>query len=330
VRTLQAEDEIAAAGAALGAAFGGHLGATATSGPGLDLKAETVSLGVALELPLLVVDVMRGGPSTGLPTKQEAADLLMALYGRHGESPLPIVAPLTPADCFHTAIEAARIAVKYRTPVIILSDTFLANSSEPWRLPDLGTLPDISVPFSTEPNHDGEFWPYLRDENLARAWAIPGTPGLEHRIGGLEKQDGTGDVSYDSANHEYMSRIRAAKIAKIADDIPELEVDDPAGDADLLVLGWGSTFGAIRAGCAKVRDAGKSIAHAQLRHLNPLPRNTGDVVRRYKRVLIPELNLGQLVKVIRAEFLIDAKSYTKMQGHPFRAGEIETEILKRL
>ncbi|MGZ4127607.1 MAG: 2-oxoacid:acceptor oxidoreductase subunit alpha [Actinomycetota bacterium] len=330
VRTVQAEDEIAAAGAILGAAFGGHLGVTATSGPGVDLKAETISLGIALELPMIIVDVQRAGPSTGMPTKQEAADLLLVMYGRHGESPAPIIAPRTPAECFSAAIEAARIALKYRTPVFILSDTFLANSSEPWRVPHVSELSDISVPFATGPNHDGEFWPYLRDENLARPWAVPGTPGLEHRVGGLEKQDGTGNVSYDPQNHEYMSRIRAAKVAKIADDIPLLEVDDPSGEAELLVISWGSTFGAIRAGCERVRRSGKKVAHAQLYHLNPLPKNTGDVLRAYKRVLVPEINLGQLVKILRAEYLVDAKSYTKMQGQPFRFSEIVTEILKRL
>ncbi|MGZ4189576.1 MAG: 2-oxoacid:acceptor oxidoreductase subunit alpha [Actinomycetota bacterium] len=330
VRTVQAEDEIAAAGAILGAAFGGHLGVTATSGPGVDLKAETISLGIALELPMIIVDVQRAGPSTGMPTKQEAADLLLVMYGRHGESPAPIIAPRTPAECFSAAIEAARIALKYRTPVFILSDTFLANSSEPWRVPHVRELSDISVPFATGPNHDGEFWPYLRDENLARPWAVPGTPGLEHRVGGLEKQDGTGNVSYDPQNHEYMSRIRAAKVAKIADDIPLLEVDDPSGEAELLVISWGSTFGAIRAGCERVRRSGKKVAHAQLYHLNPLPKNTGDVLRAYKRVLVPEINLGQLVKILRAEYLVDAKSYTKMQGQPFRFSEIVTEILKRL
>src|SRR5438874_9188082 len=318
VRTLQAEDEIAAAGAALGAAFGGSLGVTGTSGPGIDLKSETVGLAVALELPMVVVDVMRAGPSTGMPTKQEAADLLQAMYGRHGESPMPIIAPRTPAECFHAAIEAARIALKYRTPVFILSDTFLANSSEPWLVPSVEDLPDISAPFATAPHHEGEFWPYVRDENLARPWAVPGTPGLEHRVGGLEKQDGTGNVSYDPQNHEYMSRIRAAKVAKIADDIPALEVDDPSGEADLLVISWGSTFGAIRAGCEKVRAQGKKVAHAQLYHLNPLPKNTGDVVRAYGRVLVPEINLGQLVKILRAEYLVDAKSYNKIQGHPDR------------
>ena len=329
VRTLQAEDEIAAACAALGASFGGHLGVTATSGPGLDLKAEAISLGIMLELPMVIVDVQRAGPSTGMPTKQEAADLLLAMYGRHGESPAPIIAPRTPAECFHAAIEAVRIALKYRTPVYVLSDTFLANSSEPWRLPDVTTLPDISTVFATEPNHEGTFWPYLRDENLARPWAVPGTPGLEHRIGGLEKQDGTGNVSYDPANHDYMSRIRAAKVAKVADDIPALDVDDPDGDAELLVLGWGSTYGAIKAAVVNARAQGKKVAHAQLYHVNPLPVNTGDVLRAYPRVLIPENNLGQLLKIVRAEFLVDAKGYNKMTGLPFRASELETEILKR-
>ncbi|MCA1830693.1 MAG: 2-oxoglutarate ferredoxin oxidoreductase subunit alpha, partial [Actinobacteria bacterium] len=329
VRTLQAEDEIAAACAALGAAFGGHLGVTATSGPGLDLKAEAISLGIMLELPMIICDVQRAGPSTGMPTKQEAADLLLAMYGRHGEAPAPIIAPRTPAECFHAAIEAARIALKYRTPVYILSDTFLANSSEPWHIPDASSLPDISTQFATLPNHEGTYWPYLRDENLARPWAVPGTPGLEHRIGGLEKQDGTGNVSYDPANHDYMSRIRAAKIAKIAEDIPELIVDDPDGDAELLVLGWGSTYGPIKAACAKVRAAGKKVAHAQLMHVNPLPRNTGETLKSYARVLIPENNLGQLLKMVRAEFLVDAKGYNKMTGLPFRASELETEILKR-
>ena len=330
VRTLQAEDEIAAACAALGAAFGGHLGVTATSGPGIDLKSESISLAVMMELPMIIVDVQRGGPSTGLPTKQEAADLLLVMYGRHGECPAPIIAPRTPSECFDAAIEAARIALKYRTPVYVLSDTYLANSSEPWKLPDPTALPDISVPFATEPNHDGVFWPYLRDENLSRPWAIPGTPGLQHRIGGLEKEDGTGNVSYDPANHEYMSRIRAAKVAKIADDIPLLDVDDPSGEAELLVLGWGSTYGAIRAACGRVREQGSNVAHAQFYHLNPLPKNTGDVLRAYKRVLVPEINLGQLVKILRAEFLVDAKGYNRMQGLPFRTAELETEIMKRV
>jgi 2-oxoglutarate ferredoxin oxidoreductase subunit alpha len=329
VRTLQAEDEIAAAGIALGAAFAGNLGVTGTSGPGMDLKAETVALAFQLELPMIVVDVQRAGPSTGMPTKTEQGDLLLAMYGRHGETPLPIVAAYAPSQCFEAAFEAVRIALKYRTPVILLSDTFLTNSAEPWRLPDPASLPDISVSYATEPNHDGEFWPYLRDENLARPWAIPGTPRLQHRIGGLEKQDGTGNISYDPANHEYMTRLRAAKVAKIADEIPELVVDEEGGE-ELLVVGWGSSYGQIRAGVRRVRAAGKKVAHAHMYHLNPFPKNTGDVLRRFPRVLVPELNNGQLVRLLRAEFLVDAKSYTKIQGIPFRSAEIENEILKRL
>ena len=330
IRTLQAEDEIAAVCCAIGAAFGGQLGVTATSGPGVDLKAEAISLAIVLELPLIVVNVQRAGPSTGMPTKQEAADLMLAMYGRHGESPMPILAPTTPADGFLTAIEAARIAVTYRTPIFILSDTYLANSSEPWRIPDVESLPKFPVEFATAPNDGEEFLPYKRDEKLSRPWAIPGTPGLEHRIGGLEKEDGTGNVSYDPQNHEYMTRIRASKIANIADDIPPLEVDDPSGEADLLVLGWGSTYGAIAAACNSVREAGKKVAHAHLRYLNPVPRNTGDVLRSYERVLVPENNMGQLTKLVRAEYLVDAKVLPKMQGLPFRAAEIETEIMKRV
>ena len=329
VRTLQAEDEIAAAGIALGAAFAGNLGVTGTSGPGMDLKAETMALAFQLELPMVIVDVMRAGPSTGMPTKTEQGDLLLAMYGRHGETPLPIVAAYTPSQCFETAMEAVRIAIKYRTPVIVLSDTFLANSAEPWLLPDPATFPDVPVEFTTKPNRDGDFWPYLRDENLARPWAIPGTPGLQHRIGGLEKQDGTGNISYDPANHEYMTRLRAAKVAKVADDIPDLAVDEEGGE-ELLVVGWGSSYGQIRAAVRRVRDAGKKVAHTHLFHMNPLPKNTGDVLRRFARVLVPEMNNGQLVRLLRAEYLVDAKSYTKIQGLPFRASEIETEILKRL
>ncbi|MBI4730139.1 MAG: 2-oxoacid:acceptor oxidoreductase subunit alpha [Acidobacteria bacterium] len=330
VRTFQAEDEIAAAGAAVGGAFGGHLSATATSGPGMDLKEEALGLAAILELPLVVVDVQRAGPSTGLPTKTEQGDLMIAMYGRHGEAPVPVIAPRSPADCFGAAIEASRIALKYRTPVIVLSDGFLANSAEPWLIPDPASLPDISIAFATEPNHDGEFWPYLRDENLARPLAVPGTRGLQHRIGGLERADGRGNVSHDPANHERMIRMRAAKVAKIADDIPPLEVDDPSQSAEILVIGWGSSWGAIREACRRVRDAGKKVARAHLFYLNPFPRNTGEVLRRYQRVLVPEMNNGQLVKLIRAEFLVDAKSFAKAQGLPFRAGDIETEILKRV
>ncbi|MEO8093137.1 MAG: 2-oxoacid:acceptor oxidoreductase subunit alpha [bacterium] len=333
VRTVQAEDEIAAANMALGAAFGGHLGVTATSGPGMDLKAETIGLAVALELPLLVIDVQRAGPSTGMPTKTEAADLLMALHGRHGESPLPIVAAATPSECFHAVIEAARIAVRYRTPVILLSDTFLANSSEPWRLPTATELPEIDPAFATEPNRrvDGgnEFWPYLRNGRGARPWAVPGTPGLQHVIGGLEKEDGTGHISYEHENHALMTRLRADKVAGIAADIPPLEVDHEDG-AKLLVLGWGSTHGAIKGAARRVRKRGQKVAFAHLRHLNPLPANTGDVVRAYPKVLIPEMNTGQLVKVIRGEFLVDAEGYGKVDGLPIFAEELDQVITRWL
>jgi 2-oxoglutarate ferredoxin oxidoreductase subunit alpha len=321
VRTLQAEDEIAAAGAALGSAFGGHLAVTTTSGPGVDLKAETIGLAISLELPLLLIDIQRGGPSTGLPTKTEQADLLLAMYGRHGESPLPVVAASTPAGCFFAAIEAARLALKYRTPVILLSDGYLANGTEPWRLPRIEDLPDISVPFATEPNGDDgtTFLPYLRDpETLARPWAVPGTPGLEHRVGGLEKEDVTGNISYDPDNHERMVRLRQAKIAGIAKDIPPVDVDDPDGDAPLLVIGWGSTEGSIKAAVQTVRANGRKVAQANLTHLNPFPANLGEVLARYPKVLVPEMNLGQLVRLLRAEYLVDARSYPTYQGLPYR------------
>jgi 2-oxoglutarate ferredoxin oxidoreductase subunit alpha len=330
VRTLQAEDEIAAAGAALGAAFGGSLGVTGTSGPGMDLKSEMLGLGVMLELPMILVDVQRAGPSTGLPTKTEQSDLLAAMFGRHGESPLPIVAAYTPGNCFDAAIEAARIAVKFRTPVILLSDTFLANSSEPWLLPDVDQLPDIEPNFLTKPNTPDGFMPYLRDENLARPWALPGTEGLEHRVGGLEKEDGSGNISYDPENHERMTRLRAAKVAKVADDIPELEVESEDGPADLLVLGWGSTSGTIKAAVRRVRVGGKRVDHAHLYHLNPFPRNLGEVLKGYRTVLIPELNTGQLAMLIRARFLIDAKTFSKVEGQPIFADELEQAILKEL
>ena len=332
VRTFQAEDEIAGVGSAVGAAFGGALGVTTTSGPGLDLKSETVGLAVNLELPLLVVDIQRGGPSTGLPTKAEQADLLHAMYGRHGEAPVPIVAAKTPSHCFEAAIEATRLAVKYRTPVILLSDGYLANGAEPWRLPDVGALASIDPGFATEPNHVAEdgtpaFWPYLRDEEtLARPWAPPGVPGLEHRIGGLEKADGSGNVSYDPANHERMVHLRAAKVAGIVRDIPPVEVDDETGEAELLVLGWGSTYGAIVAGVRRARARGFRVAQAHLVHMNPFPANLGEVLRRYRLVLVPEMNLGQLSRLVRAEFLVDAHSLNKVQGVPFRAAEIESAI----
>jgi 2-oxoglutarate ferredoxin oxidoreductase subunit alpha len=327
VRTVQAEDEIAAANMALGAAFGGHLGVTATSGPGMDLKQETVGLAVALELPLVVVDVQRAGPSTGMPTKTEAADLLMAMHGRHGESPLPIVAAATPAECFDAALEAARIAVAYRTPVILLSDTFLANSSEPWLVPDAGGLPEIDPHFAA--SQASEFLPYARDEKGARPWAVPGTKGLEHVIGGLEKEDVTGHISYEPENHARMTELRAAKVAAIADDVPPLEVDDPDG-AEMLVVGWGSTYGAITGAVRRLRRRGQSVAAAHLRHLSPLPANTGDVLRSYRRVLVPEVNTGQLVRVLRGEFLVDAESYTKVEGLPIFAEELDDAITERL
>jgi 2-oxoglutarate ferredoxin oxidoreductase subunit alpha len=330
VRTFQAEDEIAGVGAALGAAFGGSLGVTTSSGPGIALKAETIGLAVSLELPLLVIDIQRSGPSTGMPTKTEQADLLQVMFGRNGEAPVPVVAACTPSDCFHAAIEAARIALKYRTPVVLLSDGYLANGSEPWLLPDVAELPEIKVEFATEPNHQGEFWPYLRDETtLARPWALPGTPGLEHRIGGLEKADGTGNISYDPDNHDRMVRLRAAKVAGIAADIPPLEVDDQEG-ARLLVLGWGSTYGPIGAAIRRVRAAGGKVAQAHLRHLNPFPANLGEVLRRYDRVLIPEMNLGQLRMLVRSQFLVDAIGLNRVRGLPFKAEELAEAIIELL
>ncbi|WP_327695321.1 2-oxoacid:acceptor oxidoreductase subunit alpha [Streptomyces sp. NBC_00459] len=330
VRTFQAEDEIAGIGAALGAAFGGSLAVTTTSGPGVALKSEAIGLAVSMELPLLVVDIQRGGPSTGLPTKTEQADLLQAMFGRNGEAPVPIVAPRTPADCFDAAIEAARIALTYRTPVFLLSDGYLANGSEPWRIPEVDQLPDLRVQFAQGPNHtldDGTevFWPYKRDpQTLARPWAIPGTPGLEHRIGGIEKQDGTGNISYDPANHDLMVRTRQAKIDGI--DVPDLTVDEPSGTANTLVLGWGSTYGPITAAVRRLRAAGQPIAQAHLRHLNPFPKNLGEVLRRYDRVVIPEMNLGQLATLIRAKYLVDAHSYNQVNGMPFKAEQLATAL----
>jgi 2-oxoglutarate ferredoxin oxidoreductase subunit alpha len=329
ISTVQAEDEIAAAGMALGAAFGGRLGVTATSGPGMDLKAETIGLAVMLELPMIIVDVQRAGPSTGMPTKTEQADLLLALYGRHGESPLPVIAPGTPGGCFEAAFEAVSIAVRYRTPVILLSDGFLANSSEPWMIPDVASLPSIDPDFAKVVDPEQPFLPYSRDDKLARPWAVPGTPGLQHRIGGIEKADGTGNISYDGANHERMTELRAAKIAGIADELPPLAVDaDP--DARLLVLGWGSSQGAIRAGVRRARLSGHSVACAHLRYLNPWPANTGDVLRSFDRVLVPEMNSGQLAQLLRAKYLVDVESYTKIQGQPLFASEIEREIEERV
>ncbi|MFG2313387.1 2-oxoglutarate ferredoxin oxidoreductase subunit alpha, partial [Streptomyces sp. NPDC048566] len=349
VRTFQAEDEIAGIGAALGAAFGGALGVTTTSGPGIALKSETVGLAVSLELPLLVVDIQRGGPSTGLPTKTEQADLLQAMFGRNGEAPVPVLAPATPGDCFAVVVEAARIALVYRTPVFVLSDGYLANGSEPWRVPEVDELPDLRVQFAQGPNHtldDGTevFWPYKRDPHtLARPWAVPGTPGLEHRIGGIEKQDGSGNISYDPANHDFMVRTRQAKIDRI--EVPDLTVDDPTRDsegnpptgggtdepageggavADTLVLGWGSTYGPITAAVRRLRASGERIAQAHLRHLNPFPANLGAVLARYDKVVIPEMNLGQLATLVRARHLVDVRSLTQVNGMPFKAEHLAT------
>lgn len=330
ITTFQAEDEIAGIGAALGAAFGGHLGVTSTSGPGVALKSETMGLALSLEIPLVIVSIQRGGPSTGLPTKTEAADLLMAMYGRHGESPMPIVAPRTPSDCFDAAIEACRIALEHRTPVILLSDGYLANGSEPWCLPDVDDLTPIEVTYATEFNHknaegEDEYWPYLRDDKLVRSMAIPGTPDLMHRIGGIEKEDGSGNISYDPTNHAKMVEIRAERIRRI--EVPDVEVvGDP--DADVLILGWGSTWGAITSALGRLRGEGHKIAHAHLTHLNPFPANLGEVLKGRTHVLVPEMNLGQLSLMVRAEFLVDAQSISKVSGQPFTAGELETTILE--
>jgi 2-oxoglutarate/2-oxoacid ferredoxin oxidoreductase subunit alpha len=330
VRTFQAEDEIAGVGAALGAAFGGALGVSTTSGPGMTLKMETIGLAVSVELPLIICDIQRAGPSTGMPTKTEQADLLMALYGRNGESPVPVLAPATPSDCFDTALEAVRIATKYRTPVVILSDGYLANGSEPWRIPAVSDLPRLRDEFAyASPNEwrgdDGkvEFQPFRRDsETLARPWAIPGMPGLEHRIGGIEKADGAGTISYDPDNHDKMVRLRQAKIDRIARDIGPLVVDDPDGHARVLVLGWGSTFGSIGAAVRRVRLAGGSVAQAHLRHLSPFPANLGEVLAAYEKVLVPEINLGQLALLLRGRYLADVIPYNRVRGLPFRAAEL--------
>ena len=330
VRTFQAEDEIAGVGAALGAAFGGALGVSTTSGPGMTLKMETIGLAVSVELPLIICDIQRAGPSTGMPTKTEQADLLMVLYGRNGESPVPVLAPSTPSDCFDTALEAVRIATKYRTPVIILSDGYLANGSEPWRIPEVPDLPRLRDEFSySKPQEwrgdDGkvEFLPFRRDpETLARPWAIPGMPGLEHRIGGIEKADGTGTISYDPDNHDKMVRLRQAKVDGIARDISPLEVDDPDGAARVLVLGWGSTYGSIGAAVRRVRTTGGSVAQAHLRYLNPFPANLGEVLAAYEKVLVPEINLGQLALLLRGRYHADVISYNRVRGLPFRAAEL--------
>src|SRR4051794_11805916 len=335
VRTFQAEDEIAGIGAALGASFGGALAITTTSGPGISLKSETIGLAVMIELPLVIVDVQRGGPSTGLPTKTEQSDLLQAMFGRNGEAPVPVIAPQSPGDCFDAALEASRIALTYRTPVILLSDGYLANGAEPWAIPAVDELPDLTgaVSFATEPNgqaadgEEGVFLPYLRDEEtLARPWAIPGTAGMQHRIGGLEKADRTGNISYDPANHDFMTRTRQAKIDGIAVDLPPTEVDDPDGDARVAVIGWGSTYGPIGAACRRIRRSGRSVAQIHLRHINPMPADLGEILRRYDRVVCPEMNLGQLALLLRAKFLIDIESHTQVRGLPFRAAELAAVI----
>ncbi|MGO4956281.1 2-oxoacid:acceptor oxidoreductase subunit alpha [Luteococcus sp. Sow4_B9] len=327
VITFQAEDEIAGVGAALGASFAGALGVTSTSGPGIALKAETIGLGVMTELPLVVVDVQRAGPSTGMPTKTEQADLLQVMYGRNGEAPLPVLAPATPADCFEMAVEAVRIAVTYRTPVIFLSDGYLANGAEPWRIPEIDQIPQIDPNFATGPNDGEDFLPYKRDpETLARAWAKPGTPGLEHRIGGIEKADGTGNISYDPANHDHMVRLRQAKVDGIVRDIPDVEVDDPTGDAKVLVLGWGSTYGPIAAAVRRVRKDGRAIAQTHVRHLNPLPANLGEVLKRYEKVIVPEMNLGQFAMMLRAKYLVDVQSYSRVFGLPISLNELAADL----
>ncbi|HEU5037450.1 MAG TPA: 2-oxoacid:acceptor oxidoreductase subunit alpha [Nocardioides sp.] len=327
VTTLQAEDEIAGIGSAIGASFGGALGVTTTSGPGIALKSEAIGLAVMTELPLIVVDVQRGGPSTGLPTKTEQADLLQAMFGRNGEAPVPIVAPQSPGDCFDAALEAARIAVTYRTPVMLLSDGYLANGSEPWRIPEIDDLPVIDPKFA-QPLAEGEtFEPYVRDpETLARPWAPPGVAGLEHRIGGLEKADVTGNISYDPANHDFMVRTRQAKVDRIAESLPPLQVDDPSGKAKVVVLGWGSTYGPIGAGVRRVRKAGYHVAQVHLRHLNPFPKDLGEILGRYDKVLVPEMNLGQLSLLIRAKYLVDAVGYNQVRGLPLKAAELADAI----
>ena len=322
VRTFQAEDEIAAVSAALGAAFSGALAITTTSGPGVALKTEAIGLGVMTELPIVIIDIQRGGPSTGLPTKTEQSDLLQVMYGRNGEAPVVVLAARTPADCFNLAVEASRIAIKYMVPVILLTDGYLANGSEPWKIPEPDSIPNIAVKFRTE--KEG-FQPYVRDENLSRPWAIPGTPGLEHRIGGLEKANITGNVSYDPQNHEFMVRLRAQKVKNVENDIPELEVTGDK-DAELLVIGWGGTYGAITEAINRARKKGIKVAQAHLRYINPLPKNTGDVLKKYKHILCPELNLGQLSKIIASEYATTVEPYNKIQGLPFRSSELETKI----
>jgi 2-oxoglutarate ferredoxin oxidoreductase subunit alpha len=334
VKTMQAEDEIAAVCAAIGASFGGSLGVTGTSGPGICLKSEAINLAVMTELPLVIVDVQRGGPSTGLPTKTEQADLLQAMFGRNGESPLCVLAARSPSDCFDMVFEAARLAIGFMTPVLLLTDGYIGNGAEPWMIPNPAELPRIKVTHPTGPNSsngngksngESHFLPYKRDERLVRPWAVPGTPGLEHRIGGLEKEDVTGNVSYDAANHEHMVKTRAKKIANIANDIPLLEVEGPS-EGDLLVIGWGGTYGSLKTAAERAQRKGHKVGLAHLRYLNPFPKNTGEVLKKFKKVLVPELNNGQLRFLLRAEFLVDAVGLNKIQGKPFLVSEIESKI----
>jgi len=331
VKTFQAEDEIAAISAAIGAAYGGSLGVTTTSGPGVALKSEAMGLAVMLEIPLLICDIQRGGPSTGLPTKTEQSDLLQVFYGRNGESPIPVISASTPSDCFYAAFEAVRIAVQHMTPVVLLSDGYIANGSEPWKFPESKDLAPIDVKFKSSPKEDEEkFQPYLRDEKLVRQWAIPGTPGLEHRVGGLEKQDVTGNVSYDPENHELMVKIREEKVDKIADYIPEQQIDNGSEKGKVLVLGWGSTYGAIKSAVVELLKEGVEVSHVHLRYIRPFPKNLGTIIKNFDNVLIPELNNGQLIKIIRDKYLVDAKGYNKIKGIPFTKAELVDQIKKLL
>jgi 2-oxoglutarate ferredoxin oxidoreductase subunit alpha len=327
VKTFQAEDEIAAIGSAIGASYGGNIGLTTTSGPGMALKTEAIGLATMLELPLVIVNIQRGGPSTGLPTKTEQSDLMQAYYGRNGEAPIPVISASTPSDCFHIAYEAVRIALQHMTPVILLSDGYIANGAEPWKFPKAADIPEIEVKFKTAlAEGETKYKPYARDEKLARPWAIPGTPGLEHRIGGIEKQHETGNVSYDSENHEFMVKLRAEKVEKIADYIPLQHLDSGAEKGKVLVLGWGSTYGAIKSACLQLQSQGKSVSHAHITYMRPFPKNLGDILKNFETVLIPEINNGQLIKIIRDQFLVDAKGYNKIQGVPITKQELVTAI----
>ena len=330
IRTFQAEDEIAGISAAIGAAYGGSLGVTTTSGPGMALKTEAMGLAVMLEIPLVIIDVQRGGPSTGLPTKTEQSDLLQAYYGRNGECPMPVVAASSPHDCFDAIYEACRISVQHMTPIIFLSDGYIANGAEPWRFPQSIDLPEVPVHFKTELGHGEEkYHPYLRDEKLVRSWVVPGTPGLEHRIGGIEKQNITGNVSYDPENHQLMVKIREEKVDKIANDIPEQHLDSGAEKGKLLVIGWGSTYGVIKSAVAELQSQGQEVSHAHIRYLRPFPRNLGDIIKNFDQVLVPEINNGQLIKIIRDKYLVDAKAYNKIMGIPITKGEL-TEVMKKM